>query len=94
MVNSQLLNQWQRAYLPRKEANEHVYRFATQIRTAVDFGWTSGAILLDVEKAFDSVWQDGLRYKLSEYELPTKLVQLLSSFLEGSLRLALHKGLY
>jgi exonuclease III len=83
LVNSQLLNQWQRAYLPRKEANEHVLRFFTSVRTALDVGWNTGTILLDVEKAFDSVWQDGLRYKLTQYSLPNKIIRLLSSFLEG-----------
>ena len=83
LVTSQLLNPWQRAYLPRKEANEHVFRFSTHIRSALDLGWTSAAILLDVEKAFDSVWQDGLRHKLTKFGLPNKLIRLLSSFLEG-----------
>lgn len=36
---------------------------------------------LDVEKAFDSVWHDGLRRKLSDLGLPHKLLRLLSSFL-------------
>jgi exonuclease III len=83
LVNSQLLNQWQRAYLPRKEANEHVTRFFLSVRSALDLGWNSGAILLDVEKAFDSVWQDGLRLKLTKYNLPQKIIRLLSSFLQG-----------
>jgi len=83
LVNSQLLNKWQRAYLPRKEANEHIFRFATHIRSSLDLGWSSAAILLDVEKAFDSVWQDGLRFKLSQSHLPRKITRLLSSFLEG-----------
>ena len=34
-----------------------------------------------MEKAFDSVWHDGLRYKLSQLKLPVKLVRLVSSFL-------------
>ena len=49
----------------------------------MDFGWTSSAIFLDVEKAFDSVWQDGLRHKLTKYQLPNKVIRLLSSFLDS-----------
>ena len=37
-------------------------------------------VFLDVEKAFDAVWIEGLRYKL-EVGLPTKMIRLLSSFL-------------
>jgi hypothetical protein len=44
-------------------------------------GHHTAAILLDVEKAFDSVWHNGLKYKLAHQGLPTKMVRLLSSFL-------------
>ena len=39
----------------------------------------NGAIFSAVEKAFDSVWHDVLRYKLMN--LPKKIVRLISSFL-------------
>jgi len=74
-------NQYQRAYLERKEASEHVYCLSEEIRLARDKGWQTTVVSLDVEKAFDSVWHDGLRYKLSQLQLPVKLVRLLSSFL-------------
>ena len=38
---------------------------------------------LDVEKAFDNVWHDGLRYKIYKLGLPTKLCRWLSDFLVG-----------
>ena len=40
-------------------------------------------MFLDVEKAFDAVWMEGLKYKLSipEVGIPTKMIRLLSSFL-------------
>ena len=36
---------------------------------------------LDVEKAFDNVWHNGLRYKIYQLDLPTKLCRWLSDFL-------------
>ena len=36
------------------------------------------AAFLDVEKAFDSVWHNGLRYKIYQLDLPTKLCRWLS----------------
>jgi len=74
-------NQWQRAYLAEKEAAEHIYRLTQSIMLAKEKHWSASVISLDVEKAFDSVWHDGLRYKLSQIGLPVKLVRLLSSFL-------------
>lgn len=37
-------------------------------------------ILLDIEKAFDSVWHDGLIYKLNNYGFPKYLLKLTKSF--------------
>ena len=39
------------------------------------------AAFIDVEKAFDNVWHDGLRYKIYQVDLPTKLCRWLSDFL-------------
>ena len=41
------------------------------------------AAFLDVEKAFDNVWHNGLRYKIYQLDLPIKLCRLLSDFLVG-----------
>ena len=38
---------------------------------------------LDVEKAFDNVWNNGFRYKIYQLDLPTKLCRWLSDFLVG-----------
>src|SRR5271156_64891 len=74
-------NQYQRVYLEKKEATENLYCLTEEIRMAREKGWTMTAISLDVEKAFDSVWHDGLWHKLSQLQLPVKLVRLVSSFL-------------
>ena len=41
------------------------------------------AVFLDVEKAFDNVWHDGLRYKIFLLDLPTQMTRWLSNFLVG-----------
>ena len=38
---------------------------------------------LDVEKAFDNVWHNRLRYKIFMLDLPTKMTRRLSDFLVG-----------
>ena len=38
---------------------------------------------LDVEKASDNVWHNGLRYKIFMLDLPTKMTRWLSDFLVG-----------
>ena len=39
------------------------------------------AAFLDVEKAFDNVWHNGLRYKIFMLDLPIKMTRWLSDFL-------------
>ena len=43
------------------------------------------AAFLDVEKAFDNVWHNGLRFKIFQLDLPTKMTPWLSDFLVGRL---------
>jgi hypothetical protein len=43
---------------------------------------STGAIFLDVAKAFDTVWHDGLVYKLHTAGLPLAMVKFINSFLE------------
>ena len=41
------------------------------------------AAFLDVEKTFDDVWHNGLRYKIFMLDLPTKMTRCLSDFRVG-----------
>ena len=41
------------------------------------------AAFLDIEKAFDNIWHNGLRYKILMLDLPTKMTRWLSDFLVG-----------
>ena len=44
---------------------------------------TCSGCFLDVEKAFDNVWHNRLRYKIFMLDLPTKMTRWLSDFLVG-----------
>ena len=43
------------------------------------------AVFLDVEKAFNNVWHNGLRFKIFHLDLPTKMTRWFSDFLVGRL---------
>lgn len=40
-------------------------------------------VLLDIEKAFDTVWIEGITYKLIKYKFPQALIKLLHNYLTG-----------
>lgn len=44
---------------------------------------STGLVLLDIEKAFDSIWHDGLIYKLIKLKLPSFLVRMVNSFIRN-----------
>ena len=78
-----IYNPFQRAYRKGMEGGEHIYRLSEQLAAAHGKGFKTAVTSLDVEKAFDAVWHNGLRHKLAaaDLQLPTKLIRLLSSFL-------------
>jgi hypothetical protein len=43
----------------------------------------TGAVFLDVAKAFDTEWVDGVLYKLTNLNFPSYLVKTISSYLKG-----------
>ena len=40
-------------------------------------------VFLDISKAFDKVWHDGLRFKLQSYGVEKNLLRLLKNYLTG-----------
>ena len=60
---------------------EHVLRLVDDAQIAQTKKQVGAAVFIDVEKAFDSVWHDGLKYKLMNSNLPRKIVRLMASFL-------------
>ena len=78
-----LYNNFQRAYRHGKEGGEHLYRLTEVLALTKKKGLKTALASLDVEKAFDSVWHDGIRHKLSTpgIQLPAKIIRLFSSYL-------------
>ncbi|GBM07380.1 putative RNA-directed DNA polymerase from transposon X-element [Araneus ventricosus] len=46
-------------------------------------GWDTGAVFLDIAKAFDRVWRDGLVYKFIELRVPGSIIKLIATYLRG-----------
>ena len=74
-------NQWQLGYRNKKCAMEHILRLTDDALTGLQANRLGVAVFIDVEKAFDLVWHNGLRYKLMNSELPNKIIRLMSLFI-------------
>lgn len=56
---------------------------ASNIETAKLTGNKSTALFIDIQKAFDSVWHEGLIYKLHLFGCPRNLIILVNNFLKN-----------
>ena len=76
-------SKYQSGFRKSKSTNDHLFRLSQTIMESFNRGEHVIAAFLDVEKAFDNVWHNGLRYKIYQLDLPTKLYRWLSDFLVG-----------
>jgi hypothetical protein len=65
----------------RHSSSLQLARFVERISRTCDEKKLTGAVFLDVAKAFDTVWIDGLLYKLTLLNFPSKVVHTISSYL-------------
>ena len=78
-----LLRNEQFGFRPRKSNSLQLARLVERITRNFGEKRITGAVFLDVAKAFDSVWIDGLLYKLTLLNFPSYLVHTISSYLRG-----------
>ena len=78
------INKHQSGFRRAKSTDDHLFRLSQSIMESFNRGGGGGgnvvAAFLDVEKAFDNVWHNGLRYKIYQLGLPTKMTRWLSDF--------------
>ena len=77
------LNKHQSGFIRAKSNDDHLFRLSESIMESFNRGEQRRAAFLDVEKTFDNVWHNGLRYKIFQLDLPTKMTRWLSDFLLG-----------
>ena len=77
------LNKHQSGLRRATSINDHLFRLSQSIMESFNRGEHVVATFLDLEKAFDNVWHNGLRYKIFQLYLRTKMALWLSDFLVG-----------
>ena len=77
------INKYQSGFRQAKSTDDHLFRLSQSVMESFNRREHVVAAFLDVEKAFDNVWHNGLRYKIFMLDLPTKMTRWLSDFLVG-----------
>ena len=73
------INKHQSGFRRANSTDGHLFRLSQSIRESFDREEHVVAAFLDVEKAFDNVWHNGLRYKIFQLDLSTKMTYWLSA---------------
>ena len=77
------INKYQSGFRQNKSTDDHLFRHSQSVMESFNRREHVVAVFLDVEKAFDNVWHNGLRYNIFMLDLPTKMTRWLSDFLVG-----------
>ncbi|KAL1462246.1 hypothetical protein WDU94_014097 [Cyamophila willieti] len=75
-----LITDHQFGFRSKHSTIEQVHRLVDQIEKTLEEKKVCSAVFLDVTKAFDKVWHEGLKHKLKRF-LPRKMANILSSYL-------------
>lgn len=77
----QLLPQHQAGFRSKKSTINNIVRLERYAKDNLIRSRHSAVIFFDIKAAFDSVWYDGLIYKINDFNLPPYLTNYLISFL-------------
>ncbi|KAJ4431401.1 hypothetical protein ANN_19998 [Periplaneta americana] len=83
MRNRNLLPTTQAGFRPGAQLHDQLIRVLTPIEEAYTRRHYSILIALDAKRAFDTVWIDALKYKLTSLNLPHEITRWLSSFISN-----------
>jgi len=78
-----LLRDGQFGFRPKQSTALQLARLVERVSRKFGEKRITGAVFLDLAKAFDTVWVPGLLYKLTNVNLSSYLVKVSSSYLNG-----------
>lgn len=81
-ANKIIINE-QFGFKNQHSTTQQVLRITESVSLGFNKNKSTGMVLLDLRKAYDSVWTDGLVYKLLKFNYPVSLVKLIYSFLKS-----------
>ena len=81
MSGQELPTKQQNGFRKNRRTNDNLFKLFETIKLGFCKGHPIAGEFLDVEKAFDQVWFDGLLFKLTSMGLNRKLTRWISNFL-------------
>ena len=80
MEETNQIDEEQEGFRGHRSTGRYIYKLVDYIQTHTQTGKAVAALFIDLEKAFDSIWTDGLMFKLANAGVNRKMYDLLDSF--------------
>ena len=80
-IENKLISSNQSGFKPGDSCVNQLVSIANEIYKSFDEGHEVRGVFLDISKAFDKVWHDGIIFKLTQNEISGNLLKLLRNFL-------------
>ncbi|GBN66006.1 RNA-directed DNA polymerase from mobile element jockey [Araneus ventricosus] len=82
-ITEEKLVPFQFGFRKKLSTTDQLLRMTEIIRDNLENGRDTGAVFIDIAKAFDRVWLEGLIYKMLVMSIPDGLIKLMNSYLHG-----------
>ena len=82
-IENDLISQHQSGFKPEDSCINQLLSITHEIYQSFDEGFDVRSVFLDISKAFDKVWHDGLIFKLKQNGISGSLLNLLSNILRN-----------
>jgi ribonuclease HI len=89
------LSRWQCGFRKRHQTTDHAVRLAEGVTDGFQRKQDTGAVFFDMQAAYDTVWHDGLVYKLAKLGVRGNMLRTINSFISErriTTRLSNHKS--
>lgn len=81
LAENNILSNYQSGFRSNHSTKDHLLRLTQECQQAFNRNMAVGALFIDIEKAFDRVWINGLLFKLLELRVPCYLGCWLKNYL-------------
>ena len=82
-IENDLISQHQSGFKPGDSCINQLLSITHEIYQSFDEGFDVRSVFLDISKAFDKVWHDGIIFKMKQNGISGNLLNLLSNFLRN-----------
>ena len=81
METNHLFNRFQSGFRRLRSCQDHIVRLQDDIQRAIHAKYTLTGVFVDLEKAFDLMWTDGLLHKLQQHNITGQMFNWIRDFL-------------